>query len=200
MANLNGFDATQVDPTVAYEPIPAGKYLVAITESELKPTKNNSGSYLQLTFEVLEGEFRGRKVWDRLCVNHPNPMTVKIARGNLSAICRAVGVMQPRDSVDLHNLPLLITVKLKKREDTGELTNERREDDDTVQSGNVDVKVGVNRASVHYDVVVTPSDGTDVEPVYGNVLPTYRVQATSSKAGMEAVKNHLAESAKKLLG
>jgi len=127
MANLNGFDATQVDPTVAYEPIPAGKYVVAITESELKPTKNNSGSYLQLTFEVLEGEFRGRKVWDRLCVNHPNPMTVKIARGNLSAICRAVGVMQPRDSVELHNLPLVITVKVKKRSDIpggDELTNE----------------------------------------------------------------------------
>jgi len=32
--------------------------------------------------------------------------------------------MQPRDSIELHNLPLLITVKLKKREDTGELTNE----------------------------------------------------------------------------
>ena len=51
-------------------------------------------------------------------------VAVKIARGELSAICRAVGVMQPRDSVELHNLPLLITVKLKKREDTGELTNE----------------------------------------------------------------------------
>src|SRR5690606_21521813 len=36
----------------------------------------------------------------------------------------AVGVMQPRDSVELHNIPLLITGKLNKREDTGELTNE----------------------------------------------------------------------------
>ena len=32
--------------------------------------------------------------------------------------------MQPTDSVDLHNIPLTITVKVKKREDTGELTNE----------------------------------------------------------------------------
>ena len=49
---------------------------------------------------------------------------MKIARSELSAICRAVGVMQPRDSVELHNLPLLVIVKLKKRDDTGELTNE----------------------------------------------------------------------------
>ena len=46
------------------------------------------------------------------------------ARSELSALCRAVGVLQPRDSVELHNIPLLLTVKLKKREDTGELTNE----------------------------------------------------------------------------
>ena len=127
MATLNGFDANQVEPTTSFDPIPAGKYLAAITESEMKPTKDGSGSYLQFTFEVLEGDFRGRKVWDRLCTTHPNPMTVKIARGNLSAICRAVGVLQPRDSAELHNLPLIINVKLKKRSDIpggDELTNE----------------------------------------------------------------------------
>jgi hypothetical protein len=130
MANLNGFDARTVEPTADFEPIPAGKYLAAITASEMKATKKGDGSYLQLEFTVLDGdppgrsEYKGRKVWDRLCINHPNDLTQKIARGNLSAICRAVGVMQPGDSVELHNLPLVITVKLKKREDTGELTNE----------------------------------------------------------------------------
>src|SRR5690606_24061507 len=124
MANLNGFDANQVEPTASFDPIPAGKYLAAITESEMKPTKNGSGSYLQLAFTILEGEFKNRVLWARLNLNNPNATAVKIARSELSAICHAVGVMQPRDSVELHNIPLLITVKLKKREDTGELTNE----------------------------------------------------------------------------
>ncbi|MEX0654444.1 MAG: DUF669 domain-containing protein [Phycisphaeraceae bacterium] len=124
MANLNGFDANQVEPTASFDPLPAGKYLAAITNSQQKPTKNGDGSYLELEFTVLDGDYKDRKVWDRLCISHPNAMTVKIARGNLSAICRAVGVMQPRDSVELHNIPLLITVKCKKRTDTGELTNE----------------------------------------------------------------------------
>jgi hypothetical protein len=44
----------------------------------------------------------------------------------LSAICRAVGVLTPKDSCELHNIPLVITVKLKKREDTGDLQNEVR--------------------------------------------------------------------------
>ena len=124
MANLNGFNATEVEPTSSFEPIPAGKYLAAITESEMKPTKNGSGSYLQMTFTIIEGEFKNRVLWARLNLNNPNATAVKIARSELSAICHAVGVMQPRDSVELHNIPLLITVKLKKREDTGELTNE----------------------------------------------------------------------------
>ena len=124
MANLNGFNATEVEPTTRFEPLPAGKYLAAVTESEMKPTKSGSGSYLQLTFTILEGEYKNRILWARLNLNNPNATAVKIARSELSAICHAVGVMQPRDSVDLHNLPLVITVKLKKRDDTGELTNE----------------------------------------------------------------------------
>lgn len=124
MANLNGFNAGEVEPNVPFEPVPAGKYLAAITASEMKATKKGDGSYLQLEFTVLDGQYKDRKVWDRLCINHPNDMTQKIARGNLSAVCRAVGVMQPRDSVELHNIPLLITVKCKKREDNGEMSNE----------------------------------------------------------------------------
>ena len=124
MANLGNFNANEVEPSVAFEPVPAGKYIAAITASEMKPTKRGDGTYLELEFTILEGDCQGRKVWDRLCITHPNQQTVKIARGNLSAICRAVGVMQPKDSVELHNLPIEITVKLKKRTDNDELTNE----------------------------------------------------------------------------
>ena len=126
MANLRGFDATQVEPSTTFDPIPAGKYLAAIIESNMKPTKSGKGQYLELTFQILEGDFKGRKVWARLNLDNPNAQTVKIARGELSAICRAVGVMAPNDSTDLHNLPLVVTVRCKKRQDTGEITNEVR--------------------------------------------------------------------------
>jgi hypothetical protein len=49
---------------------------------------------------------------------------MKIAQGELSAICRAVGVTKPNNSVDLHNLPLVIGVRCKRRKDTDELANE----------------------------------------------------------------------------
>lgn len=126
MADLRGFDANQVEPTAALDPIPAGKYPVVITESEMKPTKNGSGSYLQLTFQIIEGDFKNRVLWARLNLNNPNATAVQIARAELSAICRAVGVLAPRDSTELHNLPLVIHVRCKKRPDTGEISNEIR--------------------------------------------------------------------------
>ena len=124
MANLNGFNAHEVEPTSPFDPIPAGRYLACITNSEMKTTKDNSGTFLQLEFTIIEGECKGRKVWDRLCLSHSNALTVTIAKANLSAICRAIGVMQPKDSVELHNIPLQITVKCRKREDTGDIVNE----------------------------------------------------------------------------
>jgi len=123
MATLN-FDANQVEPNVGLDPVPAGKYVAAITASELKPTKNGTGQYLECEYQILSGEFHGRKLWSRHNLHHTNAQTVQIARGELSAICRAAGVMQPKDSTELHNLPMTITVRLKKREDTGDLTNE----------------------------------------------------------------------------
>jgi len=123
MATLN-FNANEVEPNVGMEAVPAGKYIAVVTESQMKPTKSGNGYFLELTFEIIEGEYKGRKVWARLNLDNPNQEAVKIARGELSALCRAAGVMQPKDSAELHNIPLEITVKCKKRDDTDELSNE----------------------------------------------------------------------------
>jgi len=123
MADLSGFNANEVDPNFGFEPIPAGIYTAAITESEEKDTKAGTGSYVQLVFEILEGEFKGRKVWARLNLNNPNKMAVQIAQAELSAICRAVDVMQPQSSEDLHGIPLNIKVGMQKNSNNGDLSN-----------------------------------------------------------------------------
>lgn len=126
MANLNGFNANDVDPTTDFEPIPEGKYLAVITDSEMKQTKSGRGQYLELTFQVVSGPHANRLLWSRLNLDNPSEQAVQIAQSELSAICRAVGMMQPKDSVELHNVPLLVNVRCKRREDTGEAVNEIR--------------------------------------------------------------------------
>jgi hypothetical protein len=123
MAKLN-FDATNVDPSKAYEVLPEGKYLAAIKGSEMKKTKTGNGEMLVFTWTVLEGPHKGAQLWQRLNIDNPNKTAVKIAEAELSAVCHATGVMRPRDTVQLHDLPCTLIVKCKKREDNGELTNE----------------------------------------------------------------------------
>ncbi len=124
MVSLGNFNANEVEPAADFDPIPAGKYLAVITGSEMKPTKTGTGSYLELTFQIIEGDYKNRLLWSRLNLDNQNATAVQIARSDLSSICRAVGLMTPRDSAELHNLPLVISVKCKKRDDTGEVTNE----------------------------------------------------------------------------
>lgn len=123
MATLTGFNANEHEPN-QFDALPADKYEAVISESEMKPTKNGNGSYLNLTFTVTKGEYENRKVWARLNLDNPNQTAVKIARGELSAICRAIGVMTPDDSTELHNLPLIIKLVCKKNEESGDITNE----------------------------------------------------------------------------
>jgi hypothetical protein len=126
MADLAKFNASRINPASRYEPLPAGQYAAVVTNSRMKPTKSGRGSYLELTFRVIEGQHKGRLLWARLNLDNPSAQAVEIAQGELSAICRAVGVMRPRDSSELHDIPLSVTVICRHRQDTGELTNEIR--------------------------------------------------------------------------
>lgn len=126
MADLFGFDARQVKPLSDFEPIPNGKYVAKIVASEMKRNKAETGSLLEIVFEIQEGPHANRLLWSRLNLDHPSQAAVEMARGELSAICRAVGVMAPRDSAELHDVPLVVHVKCRKRADTGEIVNEIR--------------------------------------------------------------------------
>jgi len=122
-AELN-FDATTVVPATEFETLPAGVYLAQIVESEMKPTKKGDGELLELTLEVIDGEHRGTKLWDRLNLKNPSSEAVRIARSTLSSICHAVGVLKPRSSVELHNLPMEIKVACRKDEKSDKIYND----------------------------------------------------------------------------
>lgn len=126
MTNLNGFDANQHEPVVGFVPIPTGRYPARIMRSEFKPTRAGTGRYLEMEFEITSGEHRGRLVWTRLNLDNPSPTAVRMAQQELSAICRAVGVMKPSDTSDLEDRDLVITVVIKNRSDGGGQINEIR--------------------------------------------------------------------------
>ncbi len=120
MADLGGFNAMAVEPNVGFDVMPAGEYDAVIVASEVKPTSKGDGKMLKLELQILNGTFQNRKVWDNLNIWNPNAQAVTIAKGTLSAICRAVNVLTPNDSSELHNRPLKIKLKVEKDPEYGD--------------------------------------------------------------------------------
>ncbi len=114
MTELN-FDANTVEPaTGRFELLPIDDYLAVISDSAMAPNKKTKGEHLSLTFTVIEGDYKDRKVFVNLNLINENPDTVEIAQKDLSAICRATGVLHPKDSAELHGKPVVISVGIRK--------------------------------------------------------------------------------------
>lgn len=128
MANLSGFDANKVDPEAPRELIPEGWYRMIIVASEVKDAASGNGNrYLQLEMSFDESyhpKLARRKVWDRLNLWNSNTTASEIAQRQLSSLCRAVGVMTPQDSSDLHHKPISVLVKIRPERDGYAAQNE----------------------------------------------------------------------------
>jgi hypothetical protein len=107
------FDANSVAPKEAFAILPPGKYRAEITDSDMKPTRNGNGQYLWLELTILDGEEKGRKVFDRLNLVNANTQTAEIAQRQLSAICHAIGKLSVSDSEELHHRAMTITVRVR---------------------------------------------------------------------------------------
>jgi hypothetical protein len=112
MAQLDEtFDSSTVEPS-SRSTVPAGKYLCSIISSEIRDT-SSGGKGINLEFVILEGEYANRHLWVMLNTVHSNPDTVKYAKADLSAICRAIGRVAVSDTEQLHNIPMMVTVRVK---------------------------------------------------------------------------------------
>ena len=111
MANLFGTYDQNAEAQQDFSAIPTGDYLSAIVDSDMKPTKKEDGEYLELVWQVLEGEYKGRKVWGRFNLKSTSEKAVEIANRQFASIREATGVTNPRDSQELHNKPHVIRVE-----------------------------------------------------------------------------------------
>lgn len=114
MANLGrSFDSSQHDDMGDFEPIPKGKYLCKVVETEIKDTSTKTGKYIKIKFEVLKGEYKGRFVWTNINIVNPNPVAVDIAQKELATLCRAVGKGVIQDTNELHGIPFAADIGIK---------------------------------------------------------------------------------------
>lgn len=96
-----------------FSPVPKGDYVILITESEIGMTKNGQGTLLTLKLVVQDGKYKGRTVFENLCVQHSNEIAQRIAQIRLKQICDAVGVGQLVDSNQIHDKPLIAQIDME---------------------------------------------------------------------------------------
>ena len=107
MATIN-FNVSEVAPAQEFQPLPEGKYEAVISDSDVKPTRAGNGSYIQLEFEVVSGEHKGRRLWGRYNVENTNREAVEIGRAQFSAVCHAVGVTNPKDTAEMTAIAMML--------------------------------------------------------------------------------------------
>jgi hypothetical protein len=114
MTILN-FDARQVAPaTGQMDPVPNGWYILAMTKSGEKPTRNGDANYLEVEYTILDGPHKDRKVFENFNLWHPTNVQAKeIAWREMSALCHATGRIQVGDTSELHNIPFKGKIRIK---------------------------------------------------------------------------------------
>lgn len=105
MANLNSAYDPNAEASKDFGAIPTGDYLFQIVDSDVKQEDGNTE--IELVHEVVNGEYKGRKVWVYLKTVHANEMTMKIANSNFTSIREATGVLNPTDTQQLHYKPFI---------------------------------------------------------------------------------------------
>lgn len=112
----SGFDATAPENQSDRSVVPAGTYTAIIAASEKVATKDGKGQYLKLQWQIVRGEFINRVIFQNvnLWLAPEKDQAIKIARGQMSEICRACGVLTPKDSSELHGKACDIKVKVRK--------------------------------------------------------------------------------------
>lgn len=109
MGNLDFNTAETAAKNMDFDPLPPGRYKAHLTNSEVVATKAGTGELLKLTFEVLEGDYAGRLVFDHLNISNQSEKAQQIGRGMLASLCQACGKNgMVSDSIELHEIPIQI--------------------------------------------------------------------------------------------
>lgn len=92
METLN-FNAAEYEPSAGPSALPADDYLLKVAEAEMKPgTKDPVNSVvIRLKYEVVDGTYKGRVIYGTINFKNANPQAEEIGRGELSALCHAIG-------------------------------------------------------------------------------------------------------------
>lgn len=83
-----------------FDPIPPGDYILQVSETELKNTKDGTGQYIKVAFTVMGPKYEGRKIFTNFNIRNASPEAERIGVSQLKALVVAGGVAEPLMDTD----------------------------------------------------------------------------------------------------
>ena len=100
------------------KPIPADWYSAQIVENSVEHAKNGNGTYLLAVFEILSGDYKGRRIFHNITLQNSSQQAVEIGQRLLKDIYDNVGVTGPtRDIQVMLFKPVMARVGIKRDKD-----------------------------------------------------------------------------------
>jgi hypothetical protein len=78
----------------SFEIIPRGWCVAEAIKGSVGPTKNGNGKMAKLQWQITEGEYRGRVIFQQILFEHTSEKAQAIGRAQLKDICDAIGLTE----------------------------------------------------------------------------------------------------------
>ena len=99
----------------AWDVLPVRQYVAQIVEASIQQPNSGDGYYLALTWKIIEGDYEGRQVWQRITYLHSSEQAQTIGRKTLKDLCDALGVNeQVKDAEVFLFKPVLIRLGIER--------------------------------------------------------------------------------------
>src|SRR5262249_20830120 len=109
------FDPSQYEGTADLVPIPPGWQPAQIVEASREEAQNNSSStYVLAVFEITEGKYKGRKIFQNVTLTNQNQQAVEIGQRLLTDICNALKIGPLKNLEVLQYKPMKVRVGIKR--------------------------------------------------------------------------------------
>ena len=93
---------TPAEKDSANEALPPGQYRVLVESTAWKPTKAGTGHFAAIIFQVVQGQWQGKKLFANFNLDNPSEVATRIGKAEFKRFLMAIGVMTPiRDEHDM---------------------------------------------------------------------------------------------------
>jgi Protein of unknown function (DUF669) len=103
-----------------FDVVPIGSYTAQVVDACVARPQNGNGYYVGLSWQITEGEYENRYVFQNITIQHSNEQATTVGRRQFKDLCVACGIDEQVTNVDVFKfIPCTIRVGIEKDKKQG---------------------------------------------------------------------------------